>query len=423
MKLKNKKEIFSWALYDFANSAFATTVIAGFFPLFFKNFWHTPEEAVFSTARLGLTTSCAAILIAVFSPVFGTIADQKSSKKIFLFLLTLFGVLATFGFSFLGRGQWVLAAFLYVFALMGFYLSHLFYDALLHSVATEKDSHFVSALGYAFGYIGGGLLFAAQIFVVMNPTRFGFENQISAIQFSFFTVALWWFVFSLPLFFCVRETKQPLQKLSPFSELQKTLLIIVKTKPVLFFLIAYFLYIDGVNAVVHMAVDYGLSIGLNAQDLMLALLVTQFVGFPATFGFGFLTNRFGPRVLILFAITVYFGITLWAGFMKSEFEFYMLAVMIGLVQGGIQSLSRSYFANLIPKEKSAEYFGFYNMLSKFAAILGPILIGFTSWFSLSLGIVPELSSRLSIMSVVILFFCGGFFFYKTSSRDITKSAL
>ena len=159
MTLQNKKTIFSWALYDFANSAFATTIIAGFFPLFFKNFWHSPEEAVFSTTRLGLTTSFSAIVIAILSPILGTIADQKSVKKKFLFVLTLLGVLATLGFSFLDRGQWILAAFLYALALMGFYLSHLFYDSLLNSVTTEKNSHFVSALGYAFGYIGGGILF------------------------------------------------------------------------------------------------------------------------------------------------------------------------------------------------------------------------------------------------------------------------
>ena len=303
----------------------------------------------------------------------------------------------------------------FVVATIGFMGANVFYDALLVSVAKEEHWDVVSALGYALGYLGGGLLFAVNVAMTLSPASFGLQDAAGAVKLSFVTVALWWALFSVPLMLLVKESKSP-QAVSGLAVVRagyvqfiETFRQLRKLRIVFLFLFAYWLYIDGVDTIVRMAVDYGLSIGLEQDHLITALLITQFVGFPAALAFGVLASRLGAggegaKRGILLAIGVYIAATVGAFFMDSAREFYALAVTIGLVQGGVQALSRSLYARLIPSGKSAEFFGFYNMLGKFAVVVGPILVGAVS---LASG-----SHRLGILSVIVLFVAGAWLLVK-----------
>lgn len=425
MSVDNRQAIWSWSLYDWANSAFSTTVMAGFFPVFFKQYWSLGVDPTLSTARLGLANSLAGILVALLAPLLGAIADQGGARKKFLAFFAFLGVVMTLALFFVSKGQWVFAAGFFVIATLGFSGANIFYDALLPSVASKKKMDFVSTHGYALGYIGGGLLFAVNVAMTINPTAFGLANPAAAVRVSFLTVGLWWALFTIPLLLYVQELKNPVPPaqgyvlVRGFRQLAQTFHEIRKLKVIFLFLLAYWFYIDGVYTMIRMAVDYGMSIGLASKDLILALLLTQFVGFPSTLAFGKLADRISAKKAILIGIVVYLGVSVWGAMMKSSYEFYLLAVTIGLVQGGIQALSRSYYAKLIPAEKSAEYFGFFNMVGKFSAILGPVLIGGVGLFLRSLGTGSVLASRLSISSVGILFIIGGILFalVKTPAQD------
>jgi UMF1 family MFS transporter len=401
----NQRKVIAWSFYDWANSAFATTVMAGFFPVFFKQYWSVGTDVSVSTFHLGTANSCASILVALIAPILGALADKGGAKKKFLLCFALLGIVMTGSLACVAKGSWQNAALFYVLATVGFYGGNVFYDSLLVSVAGEKRMHFVSALGYSLGYLGGGLLFAGNVLMTLKPSIFGLSGATEAVRISFVSVALWWGLFSLPLFFFVPEpnTDQRDDKgewvRSGLRQLVSTFLEIRKLKVVLLFLVAYWLYIDGVNTVIEMAVDYGLSLGFPSHSLLVALLITQFVGFPAAIVFGRIGQRLGAKTGIYIGISVYLGATIWGALMHHVLEFYILAVVIGLVQGGVQSLSRSLFAGIIPENKTAEFFGFYNMLGKFAAVLGPFLMG---WVSLISG-----SPRISIVSISVLFLLGG----------------
>lgn len=417
MQRVNKKAIFGWALYDWANSAFATTVIAGFFPVFFKQFWSAGTDPTMSTARLGLANSIAGILVALSAPVLGAIADRGSSKKKFLLFFALIGMVMTSSLYMVSMGRWQAAVMLYVFANIGFSGGNIFYDSLLTGVAPEKRLDFVSALGFSFGYLGGGLLFALNVFMTLNPSVFGFADSSEAVRFSFLTVGVWWAVFSVPVFLFVKEpvNEKAVSGMNAVSaglmQLKDTFREVRHLKTVFLFLAAYWLYIDGVDTIIRMAVDYGISIGFQTKDLIIALLVTQFVGFPSAIGFGYLGERIGARRAIFIAIAVYLFVSIWGAFIQTKNEFYVLAVIVGLVQGGIQALSRSFYARIIPVSKSAEYFGFYNMLGKFAAVLGPAAMGGTGLLVRSMGYSSDIASRVSITSVAFFFIAGGILFY------------
>lgn len=400
----DKKKVVSWALYDWANSAFATTVMAGFFPIFFKQYWSSGSPAVESTFRLGAANSIASLIIVVAAPILGAIADRGSAKKRFLMFFAFMGALMTGALFFVSEGSWVMAALIYVCGIIGFSGGNIFYDSLLVSVVGPKKVDFVSALGFAFGYLGGGVLFAFNVFMTQRPEVFGLSSPAEAVRYSFISVALWWAFFSIPVMVFVEEDQDGREPLNldivtnGFRQLVHTFDEIRKLKQVFIFLLGYWLYIDGVDTIVRMAVDYGLAIGFKAEGLVLALLVTQFVGFPSAIAFGKIGEKFGPKTGIFIGIGVYCLITIWAYFMTSEIEFYMLAAGIGLVQGGVQSLSRSLYVRIIPKNKAAEFFGFYNMLGKFAAVIGPIMMGWV-------GVVSG-NSRVGILSLIILFVAG-----------------
>jgi len=400
-----RRAVVSWALYDWANSAFATVMLAGFFPIFFRDVWSAGEASSNITFRLGLANSIASLVIVAFGPVLGAIADRGGARKRFLLAFLALGVTMTGALTWVAMGRWEVALVLFVLSTVGFLGANVFYDALIVSVTSEDRYDVVSALGYALGYLGGGVLFAVCVAMTLWPARFGLAGAEQAVRLSFLLTAVWWAVFAIPLFLFVREQGATAQSglvsavRGGLSQLAATFRELRGIRTVGLFLLAYWLYIDGVDTIIRMAVDYGMALGFGRSGLILALLITQFVGFPAAIAFGRIGTRLGAKTGILIGIGVYVGVTVWAFFMDSSWEFYALAVTIGLVQGGVQALSRSFYARLIPPEKSAEFFGFYNMLGKFAAVIGPVLMG---WVGVVTG-----NPRLAILSILVLFVGGG----------------
>ena len=393
-----------------------------------------------TTARLGLGNAVAGILIALVAPILGAVADRGSARKRFLALFAYLGVLMTFMLPFVGQGQWVVAVVVYGIGLIGFSGANIFYDALLPMIAGEKEVDFISGFGFSMGYLGGGILFLFNVVMVMMPHRFGLSDAGQAVQVGFFTVALWWGFFTVFTLLWVPEKggadNCTLNKgvwLAGFRQLWQTFGRLRDMKTVWLFLIAYWLYIDGVDTIIRMAVDYGMSLGFASNDLLLALLITQFVGFPAALAFGWLGQRIGPKKGIYIAIFVYIAVTFWGMAMTRKEEFYVLAAVVGLVQGGIQALSRSLYTRLIPADQPAEFFGFYNMLGKFAAIIGPVLVGGVGLFmrrllmpvdptSAEVAAVGALAARWSFSSVLILFVAGAVLLYFVDEKPCKDSA-
>ena len=421
---EQRKAVWGWVLYDWANSAFATTVIAGFFPLFFANYWNRDVDPSLATARLGLANSGAGLLVALLAPVLGAVADRACCRKKLLIFFAYLGALMTGALFLVEQGQWAWAALVYAAGNVGFALANVFYDALLPAVADDKKIDFVSGLGYGLGYLGGGVLFAFNVALFLSPQSFGLADKAEAVRYAFLSVSVWWGAFTLATVLWVPDDDPGCERprfaqsvVAGMRQLGDTFNRIRSLRPVFLFLLAYWFYIDGVDTVIRMALNYGLSIGFKDDDLIAALLIVQFVGFPAALAFGFLAQRWHPRGVIFVTIGAYVFITVWGAFMTRKEEFYALAVMIALVQGGIQASSRSYFARLIPGEQSAEFFGFYNMIGKFSVIIGPALVGGVA-LVVNFALQPDaatpeqaadaspLAARLSIASVVILFVVG-----------------
>ncbi|HOP47650.1 MAG TPA: MFS transporter [Desulfobacteraceae bacterium] len=426
---KNRKAVWGWAIYDWANSAFATTVMAGFFPVFFKQYWSCGVDVNISTARLGLGNSLASLLVALMAPVLGAIADRGSARKRFLLFFAYLGVLMTASLFFMHKGEWAWAIFVYCMGIIGFSGANVFYDSLLPGVATENNIDYISALGYGMGYLGGGILFLINILITIMPERFGLNDSAQAVRYSFVSVALWWGLFTILTALWVPEERhsKSLKERKNFirdgiSQFTGTFREISRLKTVFLFLLAYWFYIDGVDTIVRMAVDYGMSLGFNHNDLIIALLMVQFIGFPSALIFGKLGQFWGVRKSIYLAIGVYMCATLWGALMTERYEFYILAITIGLVQGGIQALSRSYYSRFIPEGQAAEYYGFFNMLGKFAAICGPALMGLVGLTARGMLMpdspspgqiehVGRLASRWGIASLIVLFLIGAILFY------------
>lgn len=408
-KISQNKPALSWAFYDWANSAFATTVMAGFFPVFFKQYWAQDLSAVDSTFWLGLANSAAALLIVILSPILGLLCDQLGIKKRLLIVFALLGIVMTAGLFWVQQGQWVMAIVFYLFAVVGFSGGNVAYDALLVDVSAKSQLEKWSARGFSLGYLGGGVLFAINIAMVMQPTWFGLADASSAVQTAFLLVAIWWLVFSLPLLLFVDENVTEVAKDKASTNglirgLVNTFTLLKRYPHAAYFLLAYWFYIDGVDTIVRMAVDYGMAIGFDSNGLLAALLVTQLVGFPATLLFGTLGSRYGAKQMIALAILIYCIVVIWAWQMTAQWEFYALAVTIGLVQGGVQSMSRALFARIIPQHSAGRFFGLFNMMGKFAAIIGPMLVA-------SVGVATG-NPRDGILSVLLLFIAGAWFLAK-----------
>lgn len=405
----------SWALYDWANSAFATTVVAGFFPIFFKTYWSADNPPETSTLQLGVGSALASLIVLFLAPLVGAIADRSRRKKVGLAWATGLSVAATAGLFVVGEGAWLTAISLFVIASIGFFLAMVFYDSLIVDVCSSAEYDRVSALGYGLGYLGGGLLLAVNVAMTLEPGWFGLADRTAAVRWSFASVAVWWALFSLPVFLFVDERRDAATPgamaalRAGVTELRATATRILGERAVWMFLLAYWLYIDGVHTIIRMAVDFGLNLGFGQTSLITALLLVQFIGFPAAIGFGWIASRWDTKKAIYLGLCVYAGVTAWGYFLVDVWQFYVMAAVIGLVQGGVQSLSRSYFARLIPDGKAGEYFGIYNMMGKFAAVIGPLLVGVTAAMT---G-----SARLSIMSVLILFVAGGFLLTRVDTRE------
>lgn len=399
-----------WALYDWANSAFATTVIAGFFPLFFKQYWASGLETTTSTLWLGISSSTASFVMLLLAPVLGALADINRAHRRWLSVFAAAGIVATAGFFFVGQGNWLLAAFVYALAVICWSGANLFYDAMLPGIAPPEQRHRLSAFGFALGYLGGGLLFLINVAMTLKPAWFGLADAAEAVRYSFLSVAVWWAVFALPLLLGKADVPVGIATVSVSlaTRIKQVLRGLLGTardirgqRNLLLFLIGYWFYIDGVATIIRMAVDYGISIGLPANSLIIALLIVQFVGFPSTLAFGRISGRIGARAALMIGLGVYLVATVAAAMMTSAIEFYLLAAALGLVQGAVQALSRSLFSQLIPANRAGEYYGFLNMLGKSAAVLGPILVGVVA--------ASTENPRLGILSIVILFVVGMLF--------------
>jgi UMF1 family MFS transporter len=388
--------------------------MAGFFPLYFKQYWNDGVSATESTFRLGLANGTASLVVALLAPLVGAIADKGGARVRLLALFTVLGAAMTAALYLVQQGDWVAASLLYIGASLGFWGGNQFYDSLITDVAERDEYDLVSGYGYSLGYLGGGVLFAVNVMMATQPGLFGIADASTAVKLSFVSVGIWWLVFTIPLLLYVRETRSapPLPMMQAIRaggrELIETIRHLRGDRTLLFFLLAYWFYIDGVNTIIKMAVDYGLSLGLKQASLIAALLLVQFVGFPAALAFGWLGKRIGARTGIFIAIGVYTAAAVYAYFLDTELEFFVLAIVIGLVQGGVQSLSRSLYGRLIPSGKAGEFFGFYNLMGKAAAILGPLLTGVVA---LTTG-----DSRLAIVSISILFVIGALFLRKVPAN-------
>ena len=402
---KLSKEAWRWAFYDWANSAFATTVMAGFFPIFFKSYWAADLTDAESTFVIGSANSIVGLLIAISAPIMGAFADAGNTKKKLLVTFALLGIVSTGYLFFIPESSWKFAITFYAIGVIGFSGGNIFYDALLVSVANDNERNRVSSLGFSLGYLGGGLLFLLNVLMFSFPSFFGLNSQIEAVLWSFLSVAIWWSIFTIPLLTGVKEPQVSKEgkgfleiSTDAFKSLYQTARTIKQYKSAVIFLLAYFLYMDGVDTIIRMATSYGSDIGLSAQSMIGALLLTQFIGFPATLVFGRYSDKFGHKQTLSFAILIYIGVVLFSSQMDSAIEFFIMASIIGLVQGGVQAISRSYFSSLIPANKAAEFFGFYNFIGKSSVFIGPFMVS-------GIALVTN-SPSLGILSLLLLFIPG-----------------
>lgn len=399
----------SWVLYDVGNSAFVLVMVTAIMPIFFKDYAAAGLSAAHSTANWGYANSAASLILALLAPLLGSFADYRRHKKIFFAAFLLLGLCLSLGLTLVQRDQWLLCLLLFVMARVGWAGANIFYDAFITDVTTHARMDLISARGYAWGYIGSVIPFLIIIGLLMSA---GMADglPIGAVKIGFGIVAFWWLVFSLPMLKNVRQTYGIDVSATPvvdaFSRLWTTLQHIRAHRQVFIFLAAYFFYIDGVGTIISMSTAYGRDLGFGVTLLIAVLLFIQVVAFPCALVFGRLATYYSTRTMLLAGIGVYCVATL-IGFLLPEVQnqttktalFWGIAFLVASSMGGIQALSRSYYARLIPPEKSAEFFGFYNVFGKFAAITGPFLM----------GLVGHLTghSRWGVLSILLLFIIGG----------------
>lgn len=418
----HRPELRAWALYDWANSAFFTTVVAAVFPIYYSKVAAAGRDDVLET--YSGVTSAAMLLIAVLGPILGAIADTSSRKKTFLGSFMALGAVATASLYFVERGDWILACALFALGNLGVAGSFVFYDALLPSVAKPEELDRVSSAGYALGYLGGGTLLALNIALIQNPEWIGVDaSSTLPTRLAFVSVAIWWVVFSIPLFRRVPEPRRAFESdetpaQSPlrtaFTRLGETLKEARSYRQVFLMLVAMLVYSDGINTVIRMAVVYGDEIGIDSSKMIVAVLGVQFIGVPCAFGFGWLAGRIGPKRSILFGLAVYVVIVLLAARMETVEDFYVVAAGVGIVQGGCQALSRSLFASMVPAHKMGEFFGLFGVLERFANVLGPA--------AFSLAIAWTGNTRAGMLPLIGFFAVGALILWKVDVEAGRKLA-
>ncbi len=412
-----RRVVNSWAMYDWANSAFAVIILTAVYPVYYRalvtNAGRSPEDA---TAYWAYTNSVSLLAIALVGPVLGAVADLAGGKMRMLKIALALGVLGSASLAFLGAETFVIGSLLFALANFGFTGGNVFYEALLPHIARPGDLDRVSARGYALGYLGGGLLLVLNVLWLYRPQWFGLPDREFVLRASFVSVAVWWLVFALPLFRNIAEPGgREMVRLSArvvidgWRQLRRTLKQIRRYRQLALFLAAFWLYNDGVSTIIKMAAAYGDEIGIGHNDMLIALILTQFIGFPSTLGFGALARNLGAKRSILLGLACYMVVSIGGFFIKSAVHFYALAVVVGLVQGGTQALSRSLFTTMVPKAQSAEFFGFFSTGEKTAGIIGPALFGLVGQMT---G-----SSRWGIISVVVLFVAGALLLCRVDEQE------
>lgn len=416
-----RRKVNVWALYDWANSGFAVVMVTAIFPVYYRSLAvHAGAAPATATAYWAYTTSLSLLLVALIGPVLGAAADLLGAKKRFLAVALALGVVATASLAFLDPGAYIIASLLFAAANFGFAGGNIFYEALLPQVAEPNDLHRVSARGYAFGYLGGGLLLGINALWLYRPEWFWMADRGAALRASFISVALWWWLFALPLFRGVAEPALGRQRASlllfarSLARVGQTFRQIRRYRELTIFLAAFWLYNDGIGTIIKLAAAYGDEIGVGHNEMLGALILTQFIGFPCSIGFGALAQGWGAKRAILAGLAVYGAISVAGFFIRTSADFYALAVMVGVVQGGTQALSRSLFAAMVPQSHSAEFFGFFSTGEKVAGMIGPAVF----------GLVGQLSgdSRWGIISVTLLFVVGAALLWRVDESEGRRMA-
>ncbi|GFZ34605.1 MFS transporter [Clostridium zeae] len=405
----------SWILYDFANSAYSITITTAILPVFFKTVAAKGLDGPTSTAYWGYANSVSTLLVAIIAPLLGTMADYKFRKKRFFLVFTLVGIISTALLMFVGEGNWLTCLIIYTLTVIGFSGSCVFYDSFITDVTDNDNMDNVSSLGFAWGYIGGTIPFLACILLIMFAGRIGISTVL-ATELSFLITAIWWFIFTLPILKNVKQIyfiePEPNYIKNSFKKLWNTFKKVKQNKEIFLFLLAFFFYIDGVHTIISMATAFGLDIGMSTNMMMIVLVVLQVVAFPCSMLYGKLAKKFSSGKMILFGIITYCIVSIYGVFIKSTLDFWILAILVGSAQGGIQALSRSYFGKLIPKENSAEYYGIYNIFGRISSVFGPLLMGI-------IGSATN-NTRYGVLSLIVLFAIGAFIFIRLDSH-IEKS--
>ena len=403
----SRPELRAWAMYDWANSAFWSTVVTAVFPPFFSSYAAAGLAPVDATARFAWATTIAAVIIAVLGPVLGALADYRAWKKRLLAVFVTIGVTATLLMAAIQRGDWLFAVVVFMIGNIAVSTTLVFYDSLLPHIAKPDEIDRVSTAGFAIGFIGGGIVLLLNLAWILSPTTFGLPDTVAAIKLSFVSVAVWWGVFTLPLLRRVPEPRAVLEAdettgANPvrvaFTRVRETFRELRTFRQAFLMLVAFLLYNDGIQTMIRMASIYGAEVGIDQNAQIAAFVVVQFVGVPFSFAFGMLAGRIGAKRALFGALAVYTGISILGYFMTSAWHFFALAFLVGMVQGGSQALSRSLFARMIPKHKSSEYFGFYSVFEKFAGVAGPAV------FATSVTLFG--SSRVAVLSVIAFFIVG-----------------
>ena len=397
------KTVKSWIAYDAGNSAFATTVVAAFFPIFYLEFWASTMPKVEASIYLNWTLVICNTLILLSGPVIGAYTDINRSTKSALNIFTIIGALFAGSLFFIDVGSWLYALIFFGIANYCFCVAQIPYDKILTKITSPNNFSIISNQGYAWGYFGGGALFLLNALMSIYPSSFGLASQAEAIRVSFLMVSIWWLLFLIPLFLNFKETKTEQHSISVFSSSFKnifnTLKSVYQYKNAFLFLIAFFLFIDGAHTVIYLASTFALNLGLETSSIIQALILVQFVAFPATLLWGYVANKYGDKLVLYITIVSYVCIIIYSTTLSSAFEFYLLAAWVGFVQGGIQGSSRGMFGKLIPKEKAGEFFGLYNVMGRAGAILGPLMVG--TLLTLYGNV------RIALLPIAVLFIIGG----------------